>query len=290
MHIARGLYYSSYKTPRVLLWSIGVVIFIVMMAEIMWPNCKYNQINDIFYSINFDFNLFYKNNEFLILDNLILGKMLPFNRARTKALNRIGPHNKVVLDMIYGTLLGDGHAERRIKGNGTRVTFYQEGSHVSYLLWLHNSFYQLGYCNSKVPEIQTRLGSKGKVRKIIRFNTFTFSSFNWIHDLWYVNGVKVIPLDIEKYLSPLALAIWIMDDGGKVNKALKLSTNSYTYLECLLLIKVLFKNFKLKASIQSAGAATGDQYQIYIWKESMPLLREIVLPYVHSSMKYKLIN
>ena len=32
MHIARGLYYSSYKTPRVLLWSIGVIIFIVMMA------------------------------------------------------------------------------------------------------------------------------------------------------------------------------------------------------------------------------------------------------------------
>lgn len=31
-HIARGLYYSSYKSPRVLLWSIGVIIFIVMMA------------------------------------------------------------------------------------------------------------------------------------------------------------------------------------------------------------------------------------------------------------------
>jgi len=32
MHIARGLYYSSYKTPRVLLWSIGVIILILMMA------------------------------------------------------------------------------------------------------------------------------------------------------------------------------------------------------------------------------------------------------------------
>ena len=31
-HIGRALYYGSYKTPRVLLWSIGVVIFIVMMA------------------------------------------------------------------------------------------------------------------------------------------------------------------------------------------------------------------------------------------------------------------
>jgi len=31
-HIARGLYYGSYKKPRVLLWSIGVIIFILMMA------------------------------------------------------------------------------------------------------------------------------------------------------------------------------------------------------------------------------------------------------------------
>jgi len=31
-HIARGLYYSSYKSPRILVWSIGVIIFILMMA------------------------------------------------------------------------------------------------------------------------------------------------------------------------------------------------------------------------------------------------------------------
>lgn len=31
-HVARGLYYGSYKSPRVLLWSIGVIILILMMA------------------------------------------------------------------------------------------------------------------------------------------------------------------------------------------------------------------------------------------------------------------
>jgi len=31
-HIARGLYYSSYKSPRILVWSIGVLILILMMA------------------------------------------------------------------------------------------------------------------------------------------------------------------------------------------------------------------------------------------------------------------
>src|SRR3954469_563053 len=30
MHIGRGLYYSSYKSPRVLVWSIGVIILVLM--------------------------------------------------------------------------------------------------------------------------------------------------------------------------------------------------------------------------------------------------------------------
>ena len=32
LHIGRGLYYGSYRAPRQLLWIIGVIIFIVMMA------------------------------------------------------------------------------------------------------------------------------------------------------------------------------------------------------------------------------------------------------------------
>src|SRR5882724_7560061 len=31
-HIGRGIYYGSYKSPRILLWSIGVIILILMMA------------------------------------------------------------------------------------------------------------------------------------------------------------------------------------------------------------------------------------------------------------------
>jgi len=31
-HIGRGLYYGSYLSPRVLVWSIGVIILVLMMA------------------------------------------------------------------------------------------------------------------------------------------------------------------------------------------------------------------------------------------------------------------
>ena len=32
VHIARGLYYGSYKAPRTTLWIVGVIIFIVKKA------------------------------------------------------------------------------------------------------------------------------------------------------------------------------------------------------------------------------------------------------------------
>jgi ubiquinol-cytochrome c reductase cytochrome b subunit len=138
-----------------------------------------------------------------------------------------------------------------------------------------------------LPIITQRLGVRGIVRKVLRFNTWTYTSFNWIHDEWYVNGRKRVPNNLHLYLTPLALAIWIMDDGGKVSKGLKLSTNSFTYDECVYLIYVLSKNFNLKASVQSAGS--NKQYIIYIWKESMSDLFNIVSPYIIPEMKYKII-
>jgi len=78
-----------------------------------------------------------------------------------------------------------------------------------------------------------------------------------------------------------------MDDGSKVSQGLKLCTNTFTFSECLYITKVLNEKFELKASVQSAGAK--DQCIIYIWKESMPLLREIINPYIIPEMRYKII-
>ena len=193
-----------------------------------------------------------------------------------------------ILSIIFGSLLGDSHAERRAIGNGTRISFTQEAIHKEYLLWLHNFISSLGYSTPNLPKIQTRLGLGGKLRYVLRFHTFTYSSLNWIHDLWYgaTRGVKCVPKNIGEFLTPLALAIWIMDDGGRVGKGLKFATNSFSYEDCLLLSNVLFDKYNLRTSVQSAGVE--NQYIIYVFKESMPALREIVQPYMVSSMLYKL--
>ncbi len=53
---------------------------------------------------------------------------------RVRAEARVGPHNKEIISIFYGSLLGDCHAERRINGNGTRISFSQESNRQEYLL------------------------------------------------------------------------------------------------------------------------------------------------------------
>lgn len=57
--------------------------------------------------------------------------------------------------------------------------------------------------------------------------TYTFRTFNWIQEAFYPEGKRVVPIFLQVYLSPLALAIWVMDDGAKVSSGIKLGTNGF---------------------------------------------------------------
>ena len=118
------------------------------------------------------------------------------------------------------------------------------------------------------------------------FNTFTFRSFDWIYKMFYKNGKKRIHSNLGSFLTPLALAIWISDDGCWVQSGVRISCNSFTLKEVELLIEIINQNFGLKSNIQKIS--TPNQYSIYIQNKSIPLLKKIVSPYIHSSMLYKL--
>ena len=296
-HIGKALYYGSYKSPRVLVWIIGVIIFILTMATAFLGYCCVygqmshwgiiNALNEIIYTLFYfllfiELILFIKFNNNYKIDNNTLFQI----NKKSSINNTIGPLNYDLLCIIYGSLLGDAHAEKRKRGKGTRILFYQENVHQEYLLYLHYLIARTGYCNTNIPKIQTRLGINGKIRKVIRFSTWTYDQFNYIYKEWYIDNKKVVPKSILIYLTPLALAIWIMDDGGKVGQGLKLATNSFKYEDILYLTNILNFKYKLRCSIQKTGI--DNQYNIYIFKESIPILRNIVKPYLVPSMYYKI--
>jgi hypothetical protein len=211
---------------------------------------------------------------------------------------RIGPHNLDILSMIIGSTLGDTHLEKR--GKGTRIIFEQSNKNIEYLMWFHNYLSVRGYCNIQKPKLHKRIKKDG-IFYHYRVNSYTFSSLNWIHDMFYTGAaslsqrqsinyiqkkIKIIPLNIEEYLTPLALAIWFMDDGSKIGNSARIATNCFLHNEIIFLSEVLYKKYNLKTSVLSSGINKG--HIIYISTKSMTDFIDIVKPFMLPSLFYKL--
>jgi len=77
LHIGRGLYYGSYKSPRTLVWVIGTIILVVMMATAFlgyvhspkWFNINYNIILINFFLAFITLNLLNNTNKMYIHNN-----------------------------------------------------------------------------------------------------------------------------------------------------------------------------------------------------------------------------
>lgn len=179
---------------------------------------------------------------------------------------------------MTGLLLGDGGLVKKHKGGGTYFKFSQGTVHLDYLNHVFSLFKDLGIVLMNAPS-QGQSKVNGVVYTWYQFSTQYLSSWNSLRALWYVDGV--VPLNIFDLLTPISLAYWMMDDGGKNGKGFHFATNAFSEADVNLLTKVLQDKFGLKCSIHSRN-------RIYIWASSTTQLSNIVRPYVHSSMTYKI--
>jgi len=115
--------------------------------------------------------------------------------------------------------------------------------------------------------------------------TRSLPCFSELQSLFYLNKVKVIPNNIYELLTPVALAHWIMGDGSRDKSfGLVLCTDSFSIEDVVRLMNVLIVRYGIDCTIRY----NGNYNRIYIRNKSMPLLRTIVSPYMHSSMLYKI--
>ena len=272
VHVFRGLYYNSYAQPRELVWLFGVIIRLRMIRTAF-----------IGYVLPWG--------EFLCPTDLIpLNFMCAFYSARIKSFQRIGPHNIDILSIICGSLLGNGCAENRL--NSTRFHIHCGAKNIEYIMWLHAYLSKKGYCALKKPAILKQIGKRNKLYYSIKMRTWAFSSFNYIHQMFYQNKIKVVPnlTFLKEFCTPLTLAIWFMDQGGKCNKAdVLFHTNCFLKEEVQILQQFLLEKYKLESTLHKRFPSDSNRgYIIYICKSDLPLFIQIVKPYIVPSMYYKL--
>ena len=207
---------------------------------------------------------------------------------------RIGPHNYDVISILFGSILGDGHIEKRSKKGGSRFKLIKSNSNVEYLKSFHSFFSERGYCNTKKPKLIKRpVGFRKKPGYEYNINTYTFLSFNWLHKKFYTEqGKKIKPslAELNLYFSPLALAHLFKSDGSKVkNAGAIIALNNFTKKEVNEFSIFLNRKYNLKTSVQAHTVDNPKKgYIVYIYKESLPLLSHLIKKYKVPSKYYKL--
>jgi ubiquinol-cytochrome c reductase cytochrome b subunit len=218
-----------------------------------------------------------------------------YSIAKTKGLERIGPHNENIISLIFGSLLGNAHAEKRY--NRTRIHFHKSINNMEYLNWIYNQLFFNGYCCMKEVD-------KFKKNKIVKFNTYSFASFNFFYDLFYDRvtlpiGKKRLKreymYELEELFTPLAFAIWFMDDGSFfrderlfLREGLTITpSRGFDYESQIdIMREIIYNRYNIK---------TKYVYRLYKSKElimfpveELQKLNDVIGPYVLPSLKYKL--
>lgn len=186
-------------------------------------------------------------------------------------------------DIIVGTILGDAHIAM-LKTNA-RLEIVHSEKQKKYVFWKWHELQK--WLLGKPFNLIISDSRYHKKYSQWRFRTKASKVFTEFHQMFYKKGKKIIPHNIKDILkSPLMLAVWFMDDGGRRNDSygLFLNTLSFTKTENNILRKCLKINFSLESSLHWIQ----DGFRIYIPSKDAKHFCELVYPYILPSMRYKL--
>ncbi len=128
----------------------------------------------------------------------------------------------------------------------------------------------------------TRLPSGLFMNVVVK--TRVYAALAILYKQFVVDGVKVIPADIYNLLTPIALAHWIMCDGGRQGTGLVLCTDNFTVIDVVRLVNVFYIKYDIATHIHYCNGKP----RIYINRVELEKLRTAVLPYMCTFSLYKL--
>lgn len=195
------------------------------------------------------------------------------------------PLTKRQEEILLGSILGDGGIYPSTS-NETSCCYYtkQSKTRKGYLFWLYEELKSICCSSPKQRKDNGQWYLRSRYLK----------NFYSLRQKFYPHGVKIVPSDIETMLtSPLALAIWYMDDGTLDYRpgyhcSFLISTHSFSDYGVKKLVEVLGKNFGIKASMYK-DIIRGISYpRIYIGAEGRNRFIKSISPYILKCFQYKL--
>lgn len=195
--------------------------------------------------------------------------------------------------VVLGGLMGDGHLAPSRRGrHDVRYRMGHGTAQVAYLDWKASLFGNIGQTRTERPDgsVHVDLSSLpelGEIRDVI----------------YWGDGKKHLTHDVIKQLTPLALAIWYMDDGSFAHRStgtqapaaggsdrgdrIEICVEALSEGSRERLVELLRDVHGVEAQVSLGGAR--QQAVLQMSTAGSTRFQEIVAPYVHASMEDKLL-
>ena len=185
-------------------------------------------------------------------------------------------------EILVGILLGDAHLESQNNGKTYRLKIEQSLKHRDYVAHLHGHFREWVLTEPRAKEVKRY----GKTSYNVVFATVAHEAFRFFAHQFYDGRKKKVPALIHRWLTPMALAYWFMDDGSmksSQSKGVILNTQGFLRAEVERLCEILARKFGLKVSLRSQR----EGWQLYFSGESYERLGSLIGPHLIPAMTYK---
>lgn len=176
------------------------------------------------------------------------------------------------MSIILGSILGDAYIHPQGK-----ICFEQAESHKDYLYWKYAQLKNIAY--PKVALV-TRLDKRTN-QQTRSYRFFLRQYFRPLRKVFYNNRKKVVPSSLQRWMTPLLLSVWYMDDGYLDRSYPQLMTECFSISD----IDFLRKSLKDKFNIESIRTS---KKRIQIKSNSTSKFFHLVEPFMHETLGYKL--
>jgi len=185
--------------------------------------------------------------------------------------------------LLIGSLLGNSYLEKNEKG--VRIVFIKCNDNIEYLIQFYNTFRDIIVGKNK-PNLKKVISKNNKILYYWEAETYYLSSFKWLYEMFYKNDLKTMPLNLNEYLTPKALATWYLDNTDKIflsnKQSFYLNIDSIEYILKLLQNKY---NLNTDYKLESKGKVV-----FYVEKNSLDCFKKTIKSFFSSSLTHKLNN
>lgn len=180
-------------------------------------------------------------------------------------------------EVFIGLLLGDGSLKTNKSKTVAYFKYNQSVIITDYVLHLFNTLSH--YC-THLPNYHIRKYDTDYLQLYSR----SLLALLELYELFYKDGVKILPQCFEDLLTPVVLAYWVIYDGSKAESGFYINTHSFSKAEHLLIQKALMSKLGLECNIHRHKT----QYKIYITARSISKFKTLITLYFYKTIMYKL--